>query len=255
MLGAGRVANVLVAALLANGIEVVQIFSRTPEKGRRLARKAGAGYAATISAITLDADLYIVAIADDAIAELATRLRLPGRLVVHVSGTLGPEALEGVTDRAGVFWPVQTFAPGRRVNLKRVPVCIEASRPKDEDLLAGLAGLLAGEVHRFGTEERRVLHLAAVFSSNFTHFNYVLAADLCQRYGLPFSTLIPLIRQTAGNAGRKDLAGLQTGPAVRGDHRVLGLHRLLLKEHPAHREIYDLVSREIMLHFRKNGEL
>ena len=246
MIGAGRLAWHLASALQKQGLEIIQVFNRTPARGRRLAGRTGASYTGNIRDINLSADLYIMAVSDEALAVLAAELRLADRLVVHTSGSMALDILAPVSKITGVFYPLQTFAHASRISFKQIPVCIEATSSDAEHQLHQLALRLTRTVCILDSEKRRMLHLGAVFVSNFTNHLYGVAEELLGSRNIPFSMLEPLIRQTAANASRGNIFTLQTGPAVRGDLRVLENHYELLAGYPGYLEIYKTISAGII---------
>lgn len=255
ILGAGRLATQLGLAFSRKGLTMVQVYNRTPEKGIRLAKRIGASFTSDIRMITPDADLYILAVADSVVEELASGLRLKRKLVAHTSGTMRMDILEPVSKRIGVFYPVQTFSQNRSVDFRKIPLCIEGNSKEVEEQLAELARKLTLNVHLLDSDRRRVLHLGAVFSSNFTNFIYAATEELLQLHDIPFSLLEPLILQTAGNIKQGNPSQFQTGPAVRGDNKVLDKHREMLADRPNYLEIYNLITENIIKNNRRNGEL
>jgi len=255
LIGAGRLATNLGLALYNHGFNIIQVYNHTPEKGKKLAAKLGASFTGDISGITLHAGIYFIAVSDSALKEIASGLRLGNKLVVHTSGTTGMDVLAPVSANTGVFYPVQTFSHGRKADFRRIPVCIEASSPAAEELLADIAGQLSADVHRMDSEKRRLLHLAAVFACNFTTRMYTISAGLLEEYGIPFSLMRPLIRQTARNFDDSDPGRSQTGPAVRGDGRVLQKHREMLAAYPDYLKIYNLISDNIIKHRSAHDKL
>jgi len=246
LLGAGRVASQLGPALKRSGITVEQVFDRTPSRGAALARRLQCPVVSDPREIVPDADLYLMAVSDDAIPALAASLALPGKLVVHTSGTIGRDALAPASERNGIFYPLQTFPAGKRVNFSRVPVCIEAGDPDSEESLAALAGKISSRVLRLDEPGRRLIHLAAVFSANFSNFMYTVAEDLLVENGIPFGYLNPLIEATARNSRGKDLIRSQTGPAARNDRDVIDHQRELLRNQPDYLALYDLITENIL---------
>jgi predicted short-subunit dehydrogenase-like oxidoreductase (DUF2520 family) len=89
-------------------------------------------------------------------------------------------------------------------------------------------------------------HLAAVFANNFTNHLYTVANDILQTHGLSFDLLKPLIAQTAQNIQHQLPAEMQTGPAVRGDMETIDMHLQLLREHVQYRQLYELISANII---------
>lgn len=248
IIGAGRLATHLGLAFDKAGLNVVQVYNRTPEKGRRLAVKIGASFATDIQDIILNADVYILAVADSVLEDLALKLHMKNKLVVHTSGTMQMDILAPISKNIGVFYPVQTFSQGNRIDFRKIPVCIEGNSKASEEKLTILAKKLTQSVHCLNSDKRRLLHLGAVFACNFTNFMFAVTEEFLLAHEIPFSLLEPLILQTARNAKRGNLFQSQTGPAMRGDLKVLDKHRELLSGYPDYLEIYNLISENIIKH-------
>lgn len=255
LIGAGNVASHLGMALVGQGIRVVELYNRTPARGRELAARLGAAFIPDTGSLTRTADLYIFAVADAAIAPLASMLKLEERLVVHTSGTMEMELLSHVSDSYGVFYPLQTFSTSRSAGFRGIPVCLEANTEPVRLQLEELARKLTDNVYFIDSEQRKLLHVAAVFASNFTNFMNAVAEDLLGSQGITFELLKPLIAQTADNVKHGHPFHFQTGPAYRGDEQVLSRHRELLKDHPGYLEIYDVISRNIIQYKTENEKL
>jgi predicted short-subunit dehydrogenase-like oxidoreductase (DUF2520 family) len=255
LIGAGNLATNLGVALHELKFNVAQVYNRTPEKGKALAARIGADYTEETEAIILNADIYILAVTDSVIEEVAMKLPLKDQLVVHTAGTIDMNILAHVSENIGVFYPVQTFPGKSRINFTEVPICLEANSPHVETHLAEFANKLSKNVHFLDSSNRKILHLSAVFASNFTNFMNVLAEDLLNDYEIPFDLLKPIIRQTGKNARRNRLFRYQTGPAVRGDNLVLQKHRDLLAAYPEYLELYNLISDNIIKYKALHGKL
>ncbi len=244
LIGAGRVARAVFAAFPHR---IVMVYNRSLPAARELV--AGTQVPATdrLDQLPADADLYLLAVADTAIAPLAERLShvLPATaLPAHTSGATPTAALLPF-DRRGIWYPLQSFGSGA-VDWSVVPFIIHATRPADADLLAGLAATLGGPPPHFLDDDQRArLHVAAVFANNFTNYLYHLAYRLCRERDVDFGLLLPLIRETAGRLGAgEDPAVFQTGPAVRGDRATIG-RQLEELESEELREVYELLTRGI----------
>jgi predicted short-subunit dehydrogenase-like oxidoreductase (DUF2520 family) len=248
-------ASQLGSALAALGLTIVEVCNRTPGHGMALAARLGAVFTPEITRVSGDADLYILAVSDSAIASVADSLHLSGRLVVHTAGTIGLDVLKCVSENIGVFYPLQTFSPLHPTGFRNVPICLEASTESGGAQLEELARKLSDVVKFIDSDQRRLLHLAAVFSSNFTNFMYTVAEDLTNTAGIPFDLLTPLINKTAGNAGLGDVFSHQTGPAIREDMPVLERHRALLANNPDYLELYNLISSSIIKYKKSHGKL
>ena len=101
------------------------------------------------------------------------------------------------------------------------------------------------------SQTRQKIHLAAVISSNLTNHLYAIAASILDRQEIPFDVLSALITETAAKAARSHPLKSQTGPAVRNDLKVIEKHLDLLREEPAYRDIYQMISENI-IHHHKN---
>lgn len=248
--GAGNLATNLAKALYRKGFRIVQIFSRTEESARSLALQVEADYTTDLEELTGDAKLYIVSLKDAAFVELLPQIA-EGKehaLLVHTAGSIPMSVWKGHTQRYGVFYPMQTFSKQREVKFDEIPFFIEAKTAEDVALLKAIAATLSDHVYEASSEQRKSLHLAAVFICNFTNHMYALAADLLEKYQLPFNVMLPLIDETARKVHELAPRDAQTGPAVRYDKNVIENHLAMLADLPALQEIYKLMSKSIHEH-------
>ncbi len=246
MIGAGNVGTRLALALKNCGLEIIQVYSRSLDSAGMLARKLDCDPATDLKDLKAHADLYIVAISDDAIPEVAERFPYPEKLLVHTSGSTSMDVLEDAGARHGVFYPLQTFSKEVEVDFSQIPVCIEAAHEEDMAILKQLASRLTSRVYLVSSEERLLLHVAAVFACNFTNHMYAIAEDILTRYNLDFEMLRPLIRETARKAMHESPAGVQTGPAVRKNEKVMKKHLEILSALGGYQKIYNFISESII---------
>ena len=228
----------------------MQVYSRTEESARTLAQAVEAAYTTDLSSVAADARLYIVSLKDAAFVQLLPEI-VAGKenaLWVHTAGSIPMDVWAGKVNRYGVFYPMQTFSKQREVNFQEVPFFVEAKRPEDVELLKAVAATLSEKVYEASSEQRKSLHLAAVFICNFTNHMYALAADLLEKYNLPFDVMLPLIDETARKVHELAPRDAQTGPAVRYDENVMNNHLAMLVDSPALQEIYKLMSKSIHEH-------
>lgn len=249
-IGAGNLATNLAKALYYKGFRIVQVYSRTEESARALAMKVEADYTTDLNAISKNAKLYIVALKDAAFAELLPQITADKQnsLLVHTAGSIPMSIWEEHAQRYGVFYPMQTFSKLREVDFREVPFFIEANTPEDTELLKAIAATLSEKVYDATSEQRKSLHLSAVFISNFTNHMYALADELLKKYDLPFDVMLPLIDETARKVHELTPREAQTGPAVRYDENVMNNHLSMLVDSPALQEIYKLMSKSIHEH-------
>lgn len=246
IIGAGNLATQLGLALLEKNISIVQVYSRNVKSAKSLAEKLKADFTTELSKIKTDADLYIIAVKDSAIQEILENLALKSdQTIVHTAGSVPMKVLEGFSQNYGVFYPLQTFSKDRKVDFSDIPICIEASHPSVMVKLQNLAERLSGTVRQINSEERKTLHMAAVFVNNFVNHFYAIGADLLNDKKLSFDLLKPLIRETASKIENLHPLAAQTGPARRNDQNVIQAHLKLLKDKPDYWKIYSFVSESI----------
>ncbi len=241
ILGTGNVAKHLFDAFLAqNDIEIIQIYGRSQNALSYFNNQVNT--TTDLSKIKV-ADIYLVAISDDAIFEVSKFLVDTKGLIVHTSGSVPMSALPN-THRRGIFYPLQTFSANRKVNFKVIPICIEAENEKNYELLNKLASAISDKVIQIDSDQRKALHLAAVFANNFTNHIYHTAQEICIQNDVPFELLLPLINETAAKIQNFSPLDAQTGPARRNDKGTLEKHLMQLK-HKKHKKIYSLLSKSI----------
>lgn len=241
LIGTGNVAKRLFCLWKRqDSVSVVQVIGRNRN---RLSHFEGATAITSFAHMVEDADIYLLAVRDDAIRELSVQLSGTGKLIVHTSGTVALNNLSA-KHRRGVFYPLQTFSNTRPHDLKNVPICIEATLTSDLKLLKQLGSSLSDCVQVVSSEKRKVLHLAAVFANNFTNHMYHISQELLDSEELPHELLQPLIEETANKLQEFNALDSQTGPARRGDEATWDQQMRLLKN-PRHKDIYKLLSKSI----------
>lgn len=246
LLGSGNVATHMGGALMQAGHRIRQVYSRTEEHAQALASRLGATAANDLATIDVQADVYIIAVNDDALAEVAVRLpdSLQG-MVVHTAGSVGMDAIAAHAAAYGVLYPLQTFSKAKAVDFSTIPLAVEASGEAALIRLEALAGSLSKRVFRCDSKQRLSLHAAAVFACNFTNHFYAIAADILNEHSLDFDLIRPLIRETAQKVMEHQPGDVQTGPAVRGDVRTMEKHLELLEANQALAQLYRLISGHI----------
>lgn len=247
LIGAGNVATHLGKALLQAGYDIVQVYSRTIESATVLAACLNASYTTMLENVCMDADLYIVALKDSALQDLLPFI-VKGKeasFFVHTAGSMPMDIWKGYTAHYGVFYPMQTFSKQREVDFGNVPFFVEANGEMEMLALKTLAGNLSPRVYEATTEQRKSLHIAAVFACNFTNHMYTLCNHLLAKNDIPFEVMLPLIDETACKVHGLHPKDAQTGPAVRYDLNVINRHLEILKEEPDVQEIYELISKSI----------
>ncbi|MFI3264049.1 MAG: Rossmann-like and DUF2520 domain-containing protein [Rikenellaceae bacterium] len=246
IIGGGNLAEaVAVAIAKSTKAELVQIYLRNRERGEELSKVTGAPYA-TFDERLAEADIYLLAVSDSAIGELSHSLNFtPGAVVAHTAGSTSIEAINPELRRA-VFYPMQTFTRGRRVDFSVIPIFIEAEDAETLLQLETLGIALSRSVIKLDSEQRRRLHLSAVFVCNFANAMFIAGEQLVGESGLPFEILKPLIGECCAKALDVDSPkDVQTGPAVRGDWTTVERHTSMLDEQEELKIIYQNISKYI----------
>ncbi|MDO7744635.1 MAG: DUF2520 domain-containing protein [Pedobacter sp.] len=244
-IGSGNVATHLAIAFKRVGAELVQVWSRDRRSAEILAALTKAKAITDWKELDLNADCYLIAVKDDAIAEVAAHLKDVSGIVIHTSGATDMKVLVGSPAGYGVIYPLQTFSKTKAVDLTQVPLCIEGDQPEVLEKISAIAHLISPMVSEASSEQRRVLHLAAVFACNFSNHLYALSNQLLEKHQLKFDLLKPLILETAQKIQSSLPADVQTGPAVRNDQETLKNHMALLSGSPELLHIYEVLSDSI----------
>lgn len=245
IIGSGNVAAVLGRKFKAAGHNIVQIYSRNASAATDLAYEWDTESTNYKILINKNADVYIIAVSDDAINDVIVDINLPGRVVAHTAASVPKEVLKKVTQHYGVFYPLQSLRKEMET-LPDIPIFFDGVDTTTKQKLEALAHSISAEKVVEGNDNERLkLHVAAVVVSNFTNHLYVLAEDYCRKGGLDFKQLLPLIEETAMRLKATSAKQAQTGPALRHDSETIHKHLELLKDHPQLKNIYVLLTESI----------
>ncbi|GAB3807791.1 DUF2520 domain-containing protein [Spirosoma humi] len=255
-IGAGNLAWHLAPALENAGHHINEVYSHQLKHARQLVSNLyDARTHSELNFADSPSQLFVLAVPDDALESVCSQLVLPETaILVHTSGGRPLSSLENwmaiysdVPVRTGVFYPLQTFTKGQSFMLfDEIPLCIEATDSATEDSLVQLGQDISDTVYLITSEERRTLHVAAVFACNFTNHLLTIAHDLTVQDGLDFDLLRPLITETFRKGlDAPDPATVQTGPARRGDLTTIDTHLTYLSSQPKLAEIYQLLTKSI----------
>lgn len=242
IVGSGNVATHLALALYGAGCTIRQVLSRSFEHAQMLARRVDAQPINQWQRLDEDADVYLLAVTDSALYDLALDLRLQQALVIHTSGSTPASVLKPISRRYGVVWSPQTFVRDIAMNYRRLPLCIEGNNPEVEAAIETLMTLVSPCIHHLTYEQRLRAHLASVWVSNFVNAINATAQDIMQEGGLDFEMLRPLAEQTLRKWDYGNLWMQQTGPAIRHDEKTLNAQRRQLLEHPELLKLYDQLT-------------
>lgn len=248
-IGSGNLAWHLAAALDNTEFAVHEVFSSNLKHATALVERM---YQAKVKTSLDFSDstsrIFVIAITDDNIQKVAEKIIIPvNAILVHTSGSQPLNVLgDAVHKSIGVFYPLQTFSKGKKIDFADVPIFIESENRETEKVLLAMAKAISKKVLKISSEDRQALHIAAVFASNFTNHMLTLAKEILDSHKLKFDLLKPLIAETLNKSLEIGPENSQTGPAKRGDLEILDKHMEFLKHNTQITEIYKLISQHII---------
>lgn len=245
LIGAGNVATQLGLALQEAKHTIVQVYSKSKTSSSTLAKLLKCKQTNSPGKIDKTGDIYIIAVKDDAIAKVVKQLKLSNQIVVHTSGSVAMDILKPASKNYGVFYPLQTFSKTKKAEFKTIPICLEAKNPNTLKVLQSIGKSISNNVQTIDSEQRKFIHVAAVFACNFTNHFYSIASDILESKKLSLDILKPLIEETSNKIKNSCPDEMQTGPAIRGDKKTMNTHLKLLKN-KEHKKLYKLISKSIM---------
>lgn len=239
IIGSGNVATQLGLAFVKNSIPVTHVASRNPEHAQTLASKLGASVSA-IQDLPND-QLAVICVSDDAISSVLEVLpkEIPA---VYTSGSVDIHQLPQ-RDRLGVFYPLQTMSKSATLNALEIPFLVESENALFLDSIYDLAQLLSPTTHIVNSEQRRKIHMAAVWINNFTNHIVYHAQEIAREQDVDYTLLLPLLKETLGKLDHQSAFDAQTGPARRGDQKTIDIH--LNSMQGTRKELYALLSKSI----------
>jgi predicted short-subunit dehydrogenase-like oxidoreductase (DUF2520 family) len=248
-IGSGNLAWHLAPALDNADFPVQEVYSRNPAHAALLVERLyQANVKASLDFSTSSSRIFIIASLDEAIEDIVQEIILPEEaILVHTSGSQ-PLTILGyaATPHLGVFYPLQTFSKDKKIEFKETPIFIESADPVTEKVLRAMGSALSGNVIPITSYDRKALHVAAVFASNFTNHMLLIAQDIMKENKLSYDWLKPLIAEMINKSLSIGPENAQTGPARRGDLEILDKHIEFLQENPTNAELYKIISQHIL---------
>lgn len=248
IIGTGNVAYHIADSFQSKtNIKLVQVFNhRNSKEAKLVSKKFGCDLATDYLKINPSADIYIIAVKDDAIAEVVKNLAslsLKG-ILLHTSGSMDMNVLQPSSQKSGVYYPLQTFYKGAEIDWKTTPLLIEGNSKKTVSVLKQLASRISEQVKMVDSRKRLQIHLAAVFACNFTNALYVSAYEIIEsKVGKKETNLLlPIMQHSFHKLEKLHPKKAQTGPAMRHDQAVMMKHLALLKNEKQLSELYKILS-------------
>ncbi len=240
ILGSGNVAYHLAKMFKEKNIPISQIFGRNEKDLQEISEQFEIPFSTTE---LVDAELYFIAVNDDAVAAISKNIKNQNSLVAHTSGSLPKEILEGNYRKAS-FYPLQTFSKSKMLQYSEIPFFVEAENEEDSQILENLALKISEKVMKSDYEKRKYIHLTAVFACNFVNHLFARAKEISDSQQIPFHYFLPLIKETTSKIEKIEPKLAQTGPAIRNDEKILQLHEALITEEE-HLKIYQVMNESI----------
>ena len=247
IVGLGNVGWNLVQRLDSKGYVITQIVAKKNDHRKKLAKTLDADLVKSVSDLDHKLDLIFLCIPDDQLQETAAKIE-SSAAIIHCSGSTP------IIDAnlSGVFYPFQTFTKFFAVEWKGVPVFIESNDKNLRNKLLKIANDLTGNAKEVTFEQRQAIHMSGVFGANFVNHILYMAKSILDDKNIDFSVLEPLLEETVRKVFEHSPAGSQTGPARRGDIKMISKHLELLKNQGRLAEYYQLFSDDISTIYKKS---
>lgn len=258
LLGTGKVATHLALALQGlDGYRIIQLYGRRASSIKRILDKLSEPipYTSSIEDIQTNADYYIFALSDTALASVFAQMPQTTGIWVHTAGSVALSTIAEHHLTSGVLYPLQTFSLEKSVCWRDIPIYIEATEEVGRRALEQLAQALSAQVSYATTLQREALHLGAVMACNFSNHLIAQAQSWLSANGLEPEALMPLLRETFAKLETMSAYEAQTGPAVRGDRTTIERHEALLKHSPKLLALYRFLSESIVQEHSDSKEI
>ena len=245
-IGSGNVATHMSVALKNAGNDIIQIYSKTIVHAQLLAERVAAEPVSDFNNLNCEADLYIFSLSDDALPKLIQLMPVTSGIWVHTAGSVPMRLFDKrlAKGRYGVIYPLQTFNKDRDLDFSKISLFIEGNTNETEEMLLSLSRTISEDVKLLDSENRKYLHLSAVFANNFSNHMFTLSNEILKQKGIKFEVLRPLIIETAMKVLEMEPIKAQTGPATRLDEKVINKHLELIEDDKI-KEIYTILSKSI----------
>lgn len=244
IIGTGNTATVLGKLLQRAGHTIIQIVGKTTQDARQLAEVLHASFTLDQKQLNTSADVYMIAVSDNAIGRVASWLRVDKKLVLHTAGSVKCSVLECSSKNYGVLYPLQSLRKEMGY-FPEIPFLVDGNTEDNGAFIFDFAKTFSSDVKFANDQQRLMTHIAAIMVSNFTNHLYVAAEDFCKKENIDFNMLFPLIKENAARVQTFSPAEVQTGPAVRNDTTTIKKHLELLEPFPLQQSIYRFLTESI----------
>lgn len=247
--GSGNVAYNFCNVLKTNNIYPDYVLIRNHDKIHETEKSFGLKVTTEYNDI-IDSDLIIIAVNDESIEDVALQLNNYKGIVVHTSGTQASSLLDTIENH-GVIYPLQTMTKEIVADFSKVPLLITASSYDVLKKIHTFAKIMSDNVIECSDEDRKFIHLSAVFVCNFVNVMLQIGDELLVNKGFKLSMMEHLVRVTVDNAFESGPHNSLTGPARRGDIDTINKHLSLLNDNTEEKKIYELLTNFIIDKYKK----
>jgi predicted short-subunit dehydrogenase-like oxidoreductase (DUF2520 family) len=234
IIGAGKLAHSLTAALIKSGYDVQIVISRKLSSAKSFAKIFSVPqYSNSIKKIPAEVDAFLLTVPDGEIKKVADSLSKLKRdftnyICIHFSGVENIYALKSLKKKdcaTGSLHIIRPFPSKEIVDIKNSPASVEAKDKRTLVFLNQLCRKLKLKPHTISSDEKAFHHLAAVHSSNFLVGNLFNAFSLISsKSNLPKNILRQTTQSALNNVFKLSPAKALSGPIDRGDVYAIRKH-------------------------------
>ena len=243
IIGSGNVAHFLAHILTEKGLTISQVHSRNSVSGNSLALKANAKFEEEITSI--NAEVIFIAVQDEQIESCLKQLP-NSSILLYTSGTIDLAPI--FPQNCGVFYPLQTFSKNNYSIPFNGPILLDDKNKEVNNYAIQLCSILNLSYQITSSDERKNIHLCAVFLNNFINHIACIGLSEAKERKIDLSLFTPLLKKTFENIISNDPCENQSGPAKRNDKIIINEHIALLDGNS--KTIYHLITESILA---KNG--
>ncbi|HRP88590.1 MAG TPA: DUF2520 domain-containing protein [Edaphocola sp.] len=245
LLGTGNIAHYFCTRLAeSKTYKVIQAYARDQQKGLQFQEHFNIPVVNHLEEIDEKSAIYFLAVKDNAIAELASKIKSKNALIIHCAGSQNLEIIENDSQKKAIIWPIYSISKQENY-AQNIPLIIEGNNKDAENEALKLALEISQNTSIVNYAQRQYLHLNAVLVNNFSNHLFAIADAISKERKIDFDILKPIIHQTIQNLNSKNPAETQTGPAIRHDEQTINKHLTLLDHHPEWQELYKSISLSI----------
>jgi len=251
--GPGRAGRALLRSWLGEGGAVGEILGRNEDAAARTRRELGLPPASSESGPGALCDIFVLAVPDDAVSQVAASLPpLASRFVFHLSGALPASALAPLSRPGlslGSLHPLRVFAGAPGETWRGAFVAVEGEAAAVETGLA-MAEAVGARGRRLAASRKTLYHAGAQLAAGGTAAIIALASRAWASAGLDpdeaRTELAYLAGSAAAAAAANPFAEAFTGAVARRDLATIRAHVDALASDPDVLEVYRALAVETL---------